>query len=175
MSILQKKKALRIISFQPRDYHLSPLFKKHNLLKFEDKIQLENVLLVSKYFNNILPSIFSNWFTLYYDIHNYNTAASSTGELSKPSFWTNLYGENPKVQLMLGINTNRLWICHLEKKKKILIIFFVLFFFCRWILHGLLRKLNFHCLHFCVKGNTPHFGLAIQELPFDLSWFQKLI
>ena len=177
MSILQKKKALRIISFQPRDYHLSPLFKKHNLLKFEDKIQLENVLLVSKYFNNILPSIFSNWFTLYSDIHNYKTAASSTGELSKPSFWTNLYGKNNKMQLMLGINTKTGFGYVILKKKKIfiLIIFFVLFFFCRWILHGLLRKLNFHCLHFCVKGNSPHFGLAIQELPFDLSWFQKLI
>ena len=39
VSILQKK-ALRTISFQPRDCHSSPLFKKQNLLKFEDKIQL---------------------------------------------------------------------------------------------------------------------------------------
>ena len=63
VSILQKK-ALRTISFQPRDCHSSPLFKKQNLLKFGDKTQLENVLLVSKYFNNILPSIFDKWFTL---------------------------------------------------------------------------------------------------------------
>ena len=27
-------------------------------------------------------------------IHNYNTAASSTGKLFKSSFWTNLYGKN---------------------------------------------------------------------------------
>ena len=33
VSILQKK-ALRTISFQPRDCHSSPLFKKQNLLKF---------------------------------------------------------------------------------------------------------------------------------------------
>ena len=52
VSILQKK-ALRTISFQPRNCHSSLLFKKRNLLKFEDKIQLENVLLVSKYLNNI--------------------------------------------------------------------------------------------------------------------------
>ena len=63
VSILQKK-ASRTISFQPRDCHSSPLFRKQNLLKFEDKIQLENVLLVSKYFNNILPSVFEKWFTL---------------------------------------------------------------------------------------------------------------
>ena len=90
--ILQKK-ALRTISFQPRDCHWSPLFKKQNLLKFEDKIQLENVLLGSKYFNNILPSIFDKWFTLCSDIHNYNKAAS-TGKLFKPSFWNNLFGKN---------------------------------------------------------------------------------
>ena len=82
LSVLQKT-ALRIISFQPRDCYSSPLFKKQNLLKFEDKIQLENVLLVSKYFHNILPSIFDNWFTLCSDIHNYNTAASLTGKLFK--------------------------------------------------------------------------------------------
>ena len=57
-------------------------------------MQLENVLLFGKYFNNILPSIFGSWFTLRSDIHNYNTAASSTGQLFKPSFRTNLYGKN---------------------------------------------------------------------------------
>ena len=70
------------------------MFKKCNLLKFEYKIQLEKVLLVSKYFNKILPSIFDNWLTLCSDIHNYNTAASSKHKLFKPSFRTNLYGKN---------------------------------------------------------------------------------
>ena len=70
------------------------MFKKQNLRKFEDKIQLEKVLLGSKYFNNILPSIFDKWFTLCSYIHNYNTAASSTGKLFKSSFRTNLYGKN---------------------------------------------------------------------------------
>ena len=93
VSILQKK-ALRIISFQARDCHSNPIFKKQNLFKFEDKVQLENVLLASKYFSNTLPSVFNNWFTLCSDIHNYNTSASSTGKLFKPSFQTNLYGKN---------------------------------------------------------------------------------
>ena len=93
VSILQKK-ALRIISFQLRDCQSNPLFKKQNLLTFEDKIQLENVLLVREYFNNTLPSIFVNWFTLYSNIYNYNTSASSTGKLFKPPFRKNLYGKN---------------------------------------------------------------------------------
>ena len=82
VAILQRQ-ALRIISFQPKNCHSSPLFKKQNLLKFETKIQLENVLLVSKYFSNILPSVFDNWFTLCSDIHNNNTAASVTRKLFK--------------------------------------------------------------------------------------------
>ena len=77
---------------------IQALCLKHNLLKFEDRIQLENVLLVSKYFNNILPSSFEFYshFTLVHtsDIHNYSTAASSTGKLFKPSLQTNLYGKN---------------------------------------------------------------------------------
>ena len=56
--------------------------------------QLENVLLVSNYFINILPSVFDNWFTLCSDIHNYNTAASLRGKLFKPSFRTILYEKN---------------------------------------------------------------------------------
>ena len=90
-----EKKSLRIISFQPRDCNsTSPLFKRQNLLKFEDKTQLENVLLVSKYFHNILSSIFGNWFTFCSDIHNYNTIASSTGKLLKLPFRTILHGKN---------------------------------------------------------------------------------
>ena len=50
--------------------------------------------MVSKYVNNILPSIFDNWFTLCSDMHNYNTAPSLTGKLFKPSFRTILYGQN---------------------------------------------------------------------------------
>ena len=105
--ILQKK-ALRIIGFHHTDCHLSPLLKKHNLLKFEDKIQLPNVLLACKYFKNILPSIFDNWFTLDFYIHNYNTATSPTDKLFKPSFRTNLYGQKfitISAQLIPGIKS----------------------------------------------------------------------
>ena len=42
----------------------------------------------------ILSSIFDGWFTLCSDIHNYDTAASSTVKLFKPSIKTNLCGNN---------------------------------------------------------------------------------
>ena len=36
------KKAIRIINNQPRNSHSSLLFKKSNILKFEDKILINN-------------------------------------------------------------------------------------------------------------------------------------
>ena len=51
--IILQKKAARIINFQPRNFHTSPLFKQNSILKFQDKICLENILFVSKSLNNI--------------------------------------------------------------------------------------------------------------------------
>ena len=83
MPIFQEKDP-KNISFQSRDCCSSPLFKRQNLRKFEDKIQLENELMVNKHFNNILTSNFDNWFALCSDIHNHNRAASSAPNLFKP-------------------------------------------------------------------------------------------
>lgn len=48
-------------------------FLKLDLLKFEDEIHLENVLLISKHINNLLPPVFDKWFTFCSNIHNYET------------------------------------------------------------------------------------------------------
>ena len=50
-----QKKAMTIISFQSRNCHSGPLFFKLKLLKFNDKVHLENVLLTSKFINSLLP------------------------------------------------------------------------------------------------------------------------
>ena len=44
---------MRIINFQQSNFHTSPLFKKNSILKFQDKIFLENILYVSKSLNNL--------------------------------------------------------------------------------------------------------------------------
>ena len=89
-----QKKAMRIITFQSRNCHSSPLFSKLKLLKFNDKVHLENVLLISKFINSLLPPVFNNWFTFCSNVHNYETTSSATCKLFKPSFRTNLYGKN---------------------------------------------------------------------------------
>ena len=60
--VILQKKAFRIINFQPRNSHTSPLFKQSSILKFQDKICLENILFVSKSLNNLSPSVFNTWF-----------------------------------------------------------------------------------------------------------------
>ena len=89
-----QKKAMRIITFQSRNCHSGPLFFKLKLLKFNDKVHLENVLLISKFINSLLPPVFNNWFTFCSNVHNYETTSSATCKLFKPSFRTNLYGKN---------------------------------------------------------------------------------
>ena len=43
-----QKMAVRIINFQPRNFHTSALFKQNFILKFQDKICIENLLFVSR-------------------------------------------------------------------------------------------------------------------------------
>ena len=89
--ILQKK-AVRIINFQPRNSHTSPLFKQNFILKFQDKICLESILFVSKPLNNLTLSVFSTWFSFSSDQHNNETSSSTQGNLTKLFCKTNRYG-----------------------------------------------------------------------------------
>ena len=49
--------------FSPRNSHTNPLFKQSSILKFQNKIDLENILFVSKSLNNLLPSVFNTCFS----------------------------------------------------------------------------------------------------------------
>ena len=90
--ILQKK-AVRIINLQPRNSHASSLFKQNFILKFQDNICVENILLVSKFLNNLTPSVFSTWFSFSSDQLNYETSSSTQDNLTKLFYETNIYGK----------------------------------------------------------------------------------
>ena len=55
--ILQKK-YLQLMYFLNRNAHTTPLFKDSNILKFADKISLENCIFIKNYFNQTLPTPF---------------------------------------------------------------------------------------------------------------------
>ena len=61
--IILQKKALSIMNFHSRDSHWSPLFKSNHIMKLEDKILIEYILLINESFNNLLPPVFKSWFT----------------------------------------------------------------------------------------------------------------
>ena len=72
--VILQNRALRNINFQPRNSHLSPLFRKSFILKFLNKVNLENTLFANKFISNLLPSLFNDWFLFSSDQHNYQTS-----------------------------------------------------------------------------------------------------
>ena len=87
-----QKKALRIMNFKDQLFHSSPLFSSNNILKFGDKITLENILFVSKSINRKVSSTFNDWFTFSEKVHRYETCWSATNHLNIPAFQTQKYG-----------------------------------------------------------------------------------
>ena len=91
--ILQKK-TLRLTFFLRREAHTNPLFKDFNILKFYDKIALENSIFIHKSFKHQLPQPFDNWFRLSSNFHTRNTRWSNLGCLNVSSHRTKQYGRN---------------------------------------------------------------------------------
>ena len=98
------KKAVRIINFQPRNSHTSSLLKQNSILKFQDKIWLENILFVTKFLNNLTPSAFSLWFSFSLDQHNYDTSRPTQGNLSKRFYKTKRNGK-----YSITVSVGELW------------------------------------------------------------------
>ena len=66
---------------------------KSEISKFQDQICLENVSFVIKSLNNLLPSVFNIWFSLFSDQHNYENSSSTQGNLIKLFYKTKIYGK----------------------------------------------------------------------------------
>ena len=96
------RKAVRVINFQPRNFHTSPLFKQWPVLKFQDKICLETILLLRKSVNSLTPSVLNTWFSFSSDQHNYETLRSRQGNLVKSSYRTNRYGKYPIIAIAVA-------------------------------------------------------------------------
>ena len=53
-----QEKALGIMNNWPRNSHSGLLFKKNNILKFENKTVISNIIFIGKSNDNLLPPIF---------------------------------------------------------------------------------------------------------------------
>ena len=83
----------RIVSAQTRNFHTSRLFKENFILKFQDKIWLENILFINKSLYNLLPSVFNTWFIFSSDQNNYENLSSTQVKLIKRFYKTKRYGK----------------------------------------------------------------------------------
>ena len=81
--------------FLRRQARTKPLFNDFNILKFHDKIALENSIFMHKSFKHQLPQPFDNWLGLSSNFHTHNTRWSNLVCLNVPSHRTKLYGKNP--------------------------------------------------------------------------------
>ena len=90
--IILQKKALRILNFKDHLFHSSPLFSENNILKFGDKITLENILFVNKSISRQVSPIFYDWFTFSGNLRRYETCWSVNDHLNIPTFRTQKYG-----------------------------------------------------------------------------------
>ena len=89
-----KKRLLELLIFnQGSPIATSPLFQQNSILKFQDKICLENISFVKKSLNNLTPSVFKTWSSFSSDQHNYETSGSTPVNLRKPFYKTNRYGK----------------------------------------------------------------------------------
>ena len=89
--IILQEKVLRIINFKDQLFHSSPLFSENNILKFGDKITLENILFVNKSINRQVSPIFYDWFTFSGNLDRYETYQFLNDHLNVSTFWTQKY------------------------------------------------------------------------------------
>ena len=71
------KKIIRKITFSKFTDHANPLVKELSILPLDDINNEAIALFMFRFFNNMLPSSFKNFFCLNKDIHKYNTSRSS--------------------------------------------------------------------------------------------------
>ena len=79
---LLQKKAIRIITNSDYLAHTRPLFKKLNILTFDDMFDHQLACIMWNYDNGCLPSSLSEYFRPVNETHNYCTRMATSGKLS---------------------------------------------------------------------------------------------
>ena len=84
--------ALRIINYA--DYHEPPekLYKKSNILKLKDNINLLNFMYVYDSMSGTLPNVLNQNFTVFQDLHDHDTRCASQLQLKLPKANTVMNG-----------------------------------------------------------------------------------
>ena len=90
-TILQKN-GIGIMNFKYQLSYSLPLFSSNNILKFDEKITIENIIFVSKTINRQVTPIFYAWFTFSGNLDRDKTCWSVTNHLNVQTLWNQKYG-----------------------------------------------------------------------------------
>ena len=90
--VILQKKTIRLLTFSSFDAHSSPLFKLLSILKMNDLVEYYVAIFMFKYNNNLLPSVFNNFFNSVSNIHKYRTRSATKNNFHIPKANTN-YGK----------------------------------------------------------------------------------
>ena len=74
--ILQKR-AIRLMTFASFHEHLSPIFRKLNIIKLNDLLSYHIAVFMYRFNNSLLPSAFDAFFSKVSEIHYYNTRSAA--------------------------------------------------------------------------------------------------
>jgi len=80
---IKQKRAIRIINNSEYNAHTDPIFRKFNILKFEDIIKCETLKMMYKAVNHSLPLAINERFILNKEIHNYDTRQTHDIHIAK--------------------------------------------------------------------------------------------
>ena len=90
--IILQLRPLKLISFKDQLFNSRQLFSTKTILKFGDKITLQNIIFSSKSVNGWMPWICYNWFTFSGKLHRCDTFWSSTNLLKPLTVRTQKHG-----------------------------------------------------------------------------------
>ena len=89
-----QSKAIRIISFLPKNSPTEAKKTELNILSLKEQIILQNILFIKSYLNKPSSNSFSTFLTRSNTIHNHTTRSNDTYQLNKPAFKTEEFGRN---------------------------------------------------------------------------------
>lgn len=92
--VVLQNKSRRLFHCLKRNAYTSNLFKSLMILKFPDKVSLENCIFFINFSINIYPETFKSWLTLTTVSHTHHTRWSKSRCLKIPSQNTKLYGRD---------------------------------------------------------------------------------
>ena len=117
------QKVVRIITFENFDAPSSLIFKCLSILKLPDLVTLYVLIFIHKFHQQLLPSVFDNFFADVRDMHTYNTRFAAKHSYYFPKIRTNfgkfsIRYQGPKVWNSLEKNIKSYSVSLFKKNMK---------------------------------------------------------